>query len=304
MHTAGAVILFPPRVSQDSMTVGDRIDFRVSMVVPPDAQVTPPPAESGFGEFVVKDWSMDRQERKSSDSLTFKYVLTLYTAEHCTIPALPYILGGPDSLGDTLMSEPLPVRVVSLVTSDSADIRDLKPQQRAGRPSLWWLWSLLALAALAGAAALGRHLLRKARKTPPPPPPKPPFDEAMEALARLEARQYLAKGMIREYVFELSEILKRYIERRFGTNASEYTTEEMLAWLDRAPLDAKSRRWLEWFFTEADPVKFAKHVPSRDIMERFGPEARSFVEQTRPVQQKSDTSVSTSREGNNAVQGS
>ena len=38
----------------------------------------------------------------------------------------------------------------------------------------------------------------------------------MEALSLLDGKTYLAKGMIREYVFELSDIFKRYIERRFG----------------------------------------------------------------------------------------
>ena len=116
------------------------------------------------------------------------------------------------------------------------------------------------------------------QRPPPPPPPKPPYEEAMEALAALEAKQYLLKGLVREYVFELSDILKRYIERRFSINAAEFTT-----WLGVSPLAKEQRAAMEWFFRAADPVKFAKMLPDQDTLDRFGAEARVFLETTKPV---------------------
>jgi hypothetical protein len=300
---ARAVILYPPAVTQDSLTVGERIGFRVSIVVPAGAHVAAPETEQGFGDFVVKQWSEDRTERESSDSLAFNYVLTLYTTEPCTIPSLPFIHVKSDSAYDTLRSEPVPVRVISVVTSDSADLRDLKPQQIAGNRPLLWLWVLFGAVLALAAAYVAWRLWQKSRKPPPPPPPKPPYEEAIEALARLEAKQYLMKGMVREHVFELSDILKRYVERRFGTNASEYTTEEMLDWVQVAPLDSALRLSLEWFFTEADPVKFAKHVPDRATISRFDPEARSFIEKTRPTPQ-APAGQAQPDGGGDAVQGS
>jgi hypothetical protein len=195
------------------------------------------------------------------------------------------------------------MRVISLVESDSADIRDLKPQQRAGKPSLLWLWIILSLIAAGTAVYLALMWWRKTRKGPPPPPPKPPYDEAVEALAALEAQQYLQKGMIREHVFALSDIFKRYIGRRFETNAEEYTTEEMLAWVASASLETAQRRKLEWFFTETDPVKFAKHIPDRETIMRFGEEVRTFLAQTRPRPQ-SETKNNAHSGAQDAVQGS
>jgi hypothetical protein len=89
--------------------------------------------------------------------------------------------------------------------------------------------------------------------------------------------------MIREYVFELSEILKRYSERRFGVNAAEFTTEEMLAWLAVSKLEKEQRFAMEWFYRAADPVKFAKYLPDQGTVDRFGVEARAFIEATKPV---------------------
>jgi hypothetical protein len=273
------------KVSQDSLTVGDRIELRIEAIVPPGAVVVPPPTDAGFGSLIVKEWSVNKAQRPSSDSLWYHYLLTTYSPEPCTIPSLPYAFVKKDSLWDTLHTEAIPLRVISLVPASDADtvnIRDLKPQQTAGKPSLWWLWTLLALACAAGAAYAGRALWLRFKKSPPPPPPKPPYDEAMEALAFLDTKQYLAKGMVREYAFELSEILKRYVGRRFETNALEFTTEEMMDWIETAALEVPLKRSLGWFFAATDPVKFAKQIPSSDIAQKFGTEARAFVEATKP----------------------
>ena len=101
------------------------------------------------------------------------------------------------------------------------------------------------------------------------PPPKPAYEEAIEALGILHGKRYLQQGLIREYVFELSEIFKRYIGRRFGVNAEEYTAEELIAWLGVSGLEMKIRHPVEWFFRTTDLVKFAKFTPDDATVERF-----------------------------------
>jgi hypothetical protein len=91
---------------------------------------------------------------------------------------------------------------------------------------------------------------------------------------------------VREYVFELSEIIKRYIERRFDIQAAEFTTYEILEWTKRSPLESAERKTVEWFFSTADPVKFAKWLPDADTLARFGPQLRAFVEKTKPALQQ------------------
>jgi hypothetical protein len=250
-------------------------------MVPKAGQVVPPATENGFGKFVVKEWTSDKAEKKNADSLTFHYIITTYTAENCTIPALDFIVAK-EGGADTLRTRPVPMRLILVSSPDTAAIKDLKPQQSAGKPSLAWLWIILATAAGVAAVLLVRKYLPKPGKVLRAPPPKPPYEEAMEALAVLEAKQYIAKGMIREYAFELSEIVKRYIERRFDVNAAEFTTEEMLDWIKLSPLDPDCRKSAEWFFSTTDPVKFAKWLPDNDTVNRFGPGMRSFIEKTRP----------------------
>jgi hypothetical protein len=269
-------------VSQDSLFIGDRVHLGVVLMVPRASQVVPPATENSFGKFAVKEWTSDKAEKKNADSLTFHYIITTYSAENCTIPALDFIVAR-EGGADTLRTQPVPMRLVLVSSPDTASIKDLKPQQSVGKPSLAWLWIIFALAAGTAAFLFIRKYLPKHGKVLRAPPPKPPYDEAMEAIAALEAKQYIAKGMIREYAFELSEIVKRYIERRFDVKAAEFTTEEMLDWIKTSPLDPDCRKSIEWFFSTTDPVKFAKWLPDNDTVNRFGPSMRSFIEKTRPL---------------------
>ena len=277
---SSATVLYTD-LSRDSLTVGERIEYTVRLVVPPGADVRTPPVEHAFGELVVKDWSLDETERDHSDSLAFSYILTTYTTQPCSIPQLLYIVEHDDKQ-DTVLTDAVALRPISVIDTDSAQLRDLKPQQRVGMPSLWWLWTLLGLGALIGGAIALRRWLRSRRKPKPPPPPPPPYDEAVEALSALEAKDYLSRGLIREHVFELSDILKRYVGRRFRTNAAEYTTDEMLSWLKRSSLDRDSRTRAESFFRDTDPVKFARMIPRMDTVRRFNTDVRTFVNNTRP----------------------
>ena len=277
---SGAAVIYSA-LSQRELSVGDRVYFTVTTIIPKGATVVPPDPASSFGPVTVKEWNSKRYDKGKADSLAFQYVLTTYKAENCTIPSLLYILEN-GTEHDTLKTDSLTLRVIPLCKTDSAGIMDLRPQQHAGKQPLLWLWLLLGAVLLTIGIIAGRHVVRKLRKAPPPPPPKPPYEEAIDALAALDAKQFPIKGMVREYVFELSDILKRYVERSFPVNAAEFTTEEMLAWIAISPLERQLRATLEWFFRTADPVKFAKYLPDHDTLQRFGTEVRAFLEATRP----------------------
>lgn len=269
-------------VSQDSLTVGDRIRFTVGMVVPKGATVVPPAADQGFGSLTVKDWLSDKKEQPGADSFSFAYLLTTYTVDTCTIPELAYLVSVNGKV-DTLKTKPIPLKVGSVVTGDTVDIKDLKPQQVAGKPSYWWLWALLAAVVLGAGIWIGRRWFSKSAKAKPEPPPLPPYEEAIEALKRLEAMRYLTQGLVREYVFGLSDIFKRYIKRRFNVSATEFTTEEMVVWIRGSGLERTLKSGAMWFFLAGDQVKFAKLLPGDRMLDRFMKEVRSFLEATKPA---------------------
>jgi hypothetical protein len=79
----------------------------------------------------------------------------------------------------------------------------------------------------------------------------------------------------------LSEIVRVYLEERFGLRAPDRTTEEFLSGLqDSVALGQVHKRLLEDFLTQCDLVKFAKGDPDRDELERLHQLAAKLVDDT------------------------
>jgi len=282
-------------LSADTITVGDKVALKVSVTTEPGKTVQPPETDTGFGDFRVLSWTTDRISKEASDSVVHTYIITAYETKICSLPPLPYIVPLAEG-ADTMYTEPHTLLVASVIDTDSAYILDIKPPQKAGKQSLLWLWILLGAVAVAAIIFLVILYTRVDKKGAAPPPPPPPYDEAVAALRNLEHKNLLRQGKIREYVFELSEILKRYIGRRFSCNAQEYTTEEILRWIRHAPLDKGAKTKIDWFFRASDPVKFARLIPDSETVERFYKEAWAFLDMTRPSLEPADTDT-TEKEG-------
>jgi hypothetical protein len=190
---------------------------------------------------------------------------------------------------DTLATAPIPIRMLSALPPsppDSGDfaLKDLKAQQGAGKAGLWYLWVISGAAIAVAAFMIIRKRLGKKGGVEAAPPVclLPPYEEAMGAIDALEGKKYLARGMVREHVFELSEIFKRYIGRRYDTIAPELTTEEIAAWLEFSGISREMRMCAERFFRSGDQVKFAKWVPDRPCVDGYMKDVLMFIEATKP----------------------
>jgi len=114
--------------------------------------------------------------------------------------------------------------------------------------------------------------------------PRPPeHEEAFQLLEQLEKSQWIQRGEFKKHYFGVSEILKQYIERRFGFHALELTTREMVFALETAGINSESVRPLVSLFEKLDRVKFTDFTPPADDGEpqEVVGEARAWVERTR-----------------------
>ena len=88
---------------------------------------------------------------------------------------------------------------------------------------------------------------------------------------------------MRRYYFALSEIVRAYVEGRWGWNATDLTTEEIFDALEtRRSIAAEHQEKLRHFLLATDRVKFAAYEPSAEEIRDSYEEALSFVESTRP----------------------
>ncbi len=106
---------------------------------------------------------------------------------------------------------------------------------------------------------------------------------AMRQLEVLRNRKLCERGQEKEYYTELTDILRVYLDRRFGINAMEMTTTQ----IKRAVRDNEATRpstdQMSRILEMADYVKFAKVRPLPEDNARAFSAALKFVEDTKPA---------------------
>jgi hypothetical protein len=165
--------------------------------------------------------------------------------------------------------------IASAVAEAAEDIRDIRGPKFIFPP--WLLPAVIAgvvLLAL-GAFGLWRWLRRRRR-----PRVLLPFEIALQRLE--EMRALMQPEDAREFSIAVSDVVRRYIEERFGVTATHRTTEEFLHDLlesSHAPL-ARHRALLSEFLQQCDLVKFAGMSLTLQNMESLHHSARAFVLET------------------------
>lgn len=186
--------------------------------------------------------------------------------QQLTLPSVPIALSRASGELITLCTAPHAIDV----EDPTANIAQAKPRPNP-KPyrqlEVWTAAKNVALGALIAlplgaliAFLIGRWL-RRARPVPPPPPPRPPGELALEALARIRSQRLLEQGKTTELFAEVSLAVREYLGRRFGFDALESTTREVLEELDRRSAVPELRQEIEGLLRRSDLVKFANLTP-------------------------------------------
>ena len=180
-----------------------------------------------------------------------------------------------------ISTEPLKVSVESVLEDpQSAELRDIADPVDVPVP--WWWWVLATVLTCTALAALG-WWWRRWRQAQSVPRRVTPHEAALAKLDALLAENLLADGYLKLFYLRLSDIVRHYIEDRFGLRAPEQTTDEFLVALANAPqIRGDHQQLLRRFLRQADMVKFAKFKPGADETGGAVEAARRFIEQTVP----------------------
>lgn len=201
------------------------------------------------------------------------------------IPALPVLVGGDG--GGRVETTPQGIEVTSVV----GDGKDVELRPIAAPVTIYrrdWTMTWIAGAALVGLVVLVlavrglRRVTRKSAAEAAPPPLQP---AEVVALGRLRVVEEQVRGAPdpRPAHFEMSEIVREYIGRRWGVDALERTTDELAEVLARTPdVDAAVRTEVVAWLAARDMVKFARVSVDKDASLAAVKEAVAFVEKTKP----------------------
>ena len=109
----------------------------------------------------------------------------------------------------------------------------------------------------------------------------PPFEAAMQRIEQIKQERTWQKEDSKEYYTQLTDTLRQYMNERYGFNATEMTTAEIIAHL-QAVNDEQSIRELRDLFETADLVKFAKYSTPINENDRHLVSAIEYIRQTKP----------------------
>ena len=149
----------------------------------------------------------------------------------------------------------------------------------------WWL---ILLIIVAGAIIFYVIYRKKHGKSPIPmikiKPERPAHEIAFEDLERIRNEKIWSRGQVKEYHVQLTDTIRTYIDNRYGIDAEQMTTSEILDMFNAAiPIDSDDKMRLRQMLELADSVKFAKFQPlqgDNDLSLRI---AFDFVEHTKEI---------------------
>jgi len=114
-----------------------------------------------------------------------------------------------------------------------------------------------------------------------------PHIKALRDLEEVKQKQLWQKGLYKEYYTQVTDILRIYLYERFGINALEMTSSEILSSLQVYHEAKSAYENLSRVLRLADLVKFAKLKPLPNENELSYVNARLFVSQTQPEEPES-----------------
>lgn len=290
-------------VQPSDILIGEQAVVNLEVIVPKGRSVEFPVYADTLvtGIEVLQMFEVDTLETEVW-TLSQKYLITSFDSTLYHIPFMP-ILDGNDTIKSNdfgfkvtvpQLSEQTLAYLEKLKTAevDSIDfeqlgIHDIKPVMK---PDFVWtdyleyLYIPLLIFLVFALLVVAYFFITRKKKKGYYFTPKvvlPPHVIAIDALDKLKARKLAQHGQEKEFYTELTDIIRQYIDGRFGINAPEMLTEDIIKAVHLASDTKSSTDSLRQMLTLADLVKFAKFQPLQNENDLSIVNAYLFVNQTK-----------------------
>ncbi len=259
------------------LTIGDPFEILVVIEAPVNKKISQVFADS-IEPFVILDQKRKIVQEKGKVIDTYHFKVAAFNTGELTLPPFKFTVGEGTTL-DTIQTNTIEVKVQSLLSEDMKDINDIKPMIEF--PNLLPFILMIVVILLAIVLFFGFRLYRRIkRRIASPEKLIPCWEKALNALDALLKEEIVDGRTLKKFYYALTEILKRYLEERFGFPAIEQTTTEIIQSmkLQKIPL----RDDFQTVFTYADMVKYAKFIPPQNATENLVKQVRELIHKTIP----------------------
>jgi hypothetical protein len=247
-------------VDTTQIRIGEEIRYTLEVKADSTDLVLFPEGQSFLPLELIESYKVDTTFEQAKYRLIKKYGLTQFDSGSYTIPAQKIVINDKVFTSDSIRVE---VRDVPVDTTKQK-MFEIKPAIEVGSPPfdfrrlLFWLIPLLLV------AGIGYYLFKRKQRKEAEEQQLPPFEEALFSLKKLDASNLLAENRSKDYYSQLTEIVKRYLDREIDDTALESTTDELIERLQlhkdsgNFEFDSETIKKLDSILKRADLVKFAK----------------------------------------------
>lgn len=273
-------------VDKAQIYVGDLVTYTLTITYDSTLELIPPPLGSNLGAFDVKDYQPDIVTKLDDGRIQSvnKFVLSTFTTGDYQVPPIPIVFKMPDGTEKALLSEAVPIKVLSLLLNagDSTDVKPLKAQYEFKRDlTPYYIWGGVILLILLLFIIFMIYRRRKRGEAGEYVDLRPAWEIAFEKLAFLKQKNYLLENQFKPFYYELTEIVRSYYEKVYDVNFMDMTTEEFMERFKLIDLPDTVYNETETFIKHADLVKFAKFVPEHNRAENDFELAHQLIEKVR-----------------------
>jgi len=272
------------RIDRSTVYIGDKIKYTIEVKTEKNVQIKFPEFGDNLAKFAIREFGSTEGGWFGKKTSTRWYLLDTYETGKFIIPGalIKYREKGGKKWED-MLSNTVSIEVKSMLAESGKKtrIRDIKgPVSIDNRMNLYMILSAVAIILMLILAFVLRKKRRK--KTEAVIASIPAHEIAYNALKELLEKDYLKAGRIPAYYFELSSIIRRYVENRFELKAPEMTTEEFLTTLrDFRVLNSTQKGLIREFLSHCDLVKFARYLPDAGEVQSSYESAKRFITQTK-----------------------
>ncbi len=231
---------------------------------------------SGFEILNEGEWREKQQGRMKY--YTKDITLTHFDSGYYRVPPVTVKIKDPNGNEITERTPWIPVMLDVVKASEPAPIKGIYKEGTRWTDYLIYLYILLFV--LLAASLIWWRMKRKKKQSESNDRQEvevPPLEEALRALDLLQRKALWKEGKIKEYYSEISTILRRYLERRYGFPALEWTKREILRHISQKHIAEFPKGSLGEILRVTDLVKFAKFKPDVTQNESILKESRTLV---------------------------
>ncbi len=275
-------------IDTNNLLIGDQLHYIIKAKAPAGTNIVFPAIKDSIGKIeFLETYKTDTLAKNGDVSLRKTYLITSFDEGTHIIPQLPVLAQGGANGFDTVFTNPVAIRFLPVKVDTAKPYKDIKPVME--EPVGFWeyfryvIYILLAAALIYAGIKIWKKYRKKEEAITDYDPSIPPHILAKEALLQLENEKLWQKGQLKLYHSRLSDILRTYIERRYGFPAMEMTTSEIIPELNGLNLDSQLVLDLNKILELADLVKFAKYHPLPDENASSMTLAKNFVDATTAV---------------------